>query len=118
MNVQVLLDAARIGERIWALNSRIRFRGLYGLVFFLPLVTMPVASATVWRWLYAPDVGLFNRLLAPSESSESSGCRDGVDPAARGDPGAGAWSKMPVRPPPSKPQAGRASNLTSATSTA
>ena len=48
-----------------ALNSRIRFRGAYRLVFFLPLVTMPVASATVWRWLYAPDVGLFNRLLEP-----------------------------------------------------
>lgn len=48
-----------------ALNSRIRFRGVYRLIFFLPLVTMPVASATVWRWLYAPDVGLFNRLLAP-----------------------------------------------------
>ncbi len=48
-----------------ALNSRIRFRGAYRLVFFLPLVTMPVASATVWRWLYAPDIGLFNRLLAP-----------------------------------------------------
>ena len=48
-----------------ALNSRIRFRGVYRLVFFLPLVTMPVASATVWRWLYAPDVGLVNRLLEP-----------------------------------------------------
>ena len=48
-----------------ALNTKIRFRGAYRLVFFLPLVTMPVASATVWRWLYAPDIGLFNRILAP-----------------------------------------------------
>lgn len=48
-----------------ALNTRIRFQSVYRLVFFLPLVTMPVASATVWRWLYAPDIGLVNRLLEP-----------------------------------------------------
>ena len=48
-----------------ALNSKIRFRGVYRLVFFLPLITMPVASAIVWRWLYAPDLGLFDQLLAP-----------------------------------------------------
>jgi multiple sugar transport system permease protein len=48
-----------------ALNSKIRLQGLYRLIFFLPLITMPVASAIVWRWLYAPDVGLFDQLLAP-----------------------------------------------------
>jgi multiple sugar transport system permease protein len=48
-----------------ALNSKIRFRSTYRLAFFLPLVTMPVASAIVWRWLYAPDTGLFNQLLSP-----------------------------------------------------
>ncbi len=48
-----------------ALNSRIRFRGAYRLIFFLPLVTMPVASAIVWRWLYAPDVGFFDQILGP-----------------------------------------------------
>ena len=48
-----------------ALNSKIRFRSVYRLAFFLPLVTMPVASAIVWRWLYAPDTGLFNQILSP-----------------------------------------------------
>ena len=48
-----------------ALNSRIRFRSVYRLIFFLPLVTLPVASAVVWRWLYAPDIGLFNQFLKP-----------------------------------------------------
>lgn len=48
-----------------ALNSKIRLRGVYRLIFFLPLITMPVASAIVWRWLYAPDLGLFDQLLAP-----------------------------------------------------
>ena len=48
-----------------ALNSRIRFQGVYRLIFFLPLVTMPVASAIVWRWMYSPETGLFDQLLSP-----------------------------------------------------
>jgi len=32
------------------------FRALY----FLPLVTSPVAAAAVWKWLYAKDYGLIN----------------------------------------------------------
>ena len=48
-----------------ALNSKIRFRGVYRLVFFLPLVTMPVASAIVWRWLYAPELGFIEQVLSP-----------------------------------------------------
>lgn len=48
-----------------ALNSQIAFKNTYRLIFFLPLVTMPVASAVVWRWLYSPDIGLFDQLLGP-----------------------------------------------------
>jgi multiple sugar transport system permease protein len=43
-----------------ALNRRVRFRYIYRAIFFLPLLTMPVASATVWRWLYDPTYGLIN----------------------------------------------------------
>lgn len=43
-----------------ALNRRLRFRSLYRAIFFLPLLTMPVASATVWRWLLDPAYGLIN----------------------------------------------------------
>jgi multiple sugar transport system permease protein len=32
------------------------FRGLY----FLPLITSPVAAAAVWKWMYAKDFGLVN----------------------------------------------------------
>lgn len=32
------------------------FRGLY----FLPIVTSPVAAAAVWKWMYAKDFGLIN----------------------------------------------------------
>lgn len=43
-----------------ALNTHISFRSFYRTIFFLPLLTMPVASAAVWRWLYNPIYGLIN----------------------------------------------------------
>ena len=43
-----------------ALNSRISFRSFYRTLYFLPLLTMPVAAAAVWRWLYNPIYGLIN----------------------------------------------------------
>jgi len=46
-----------------ALNTRICFRNLYRLAFFLPLLTMPVAIAVVWKWIYNPDFGLLSQLL-------------------------------------------------------
>jgi multiple sugar transport system permease protein len=46
-----------------ALNSRIRFRAFYRAVYFLPFLTIPVANATVWRWLYNPEYGLINHGL-------------------------------------------------------
>lgn len=46
-----------------ALNTRIRFRGLYRLIFFLPVMTMPVAISIVWQWIYNPDFGLLNSFL-------------------------------------------------------
>jgi len=33
-------------------------------VFFLPYVTSFVAISLVWRWMFQPDVGLFNNVLA------------------------------------------------------
>ena len=47
----VLLNAAVFGRYAW--------RSLY----FLPLVTSPVAAAAVWKWLYARDQGLINYAL-------------------------------------------------------
>jgi multiple sugar transport system permease protein len=46
-----------------ALNSRIRFRAFYRLLFFLPVVTMPVAIGTIWKWLYDPAFGPVNATL-------------------------------------------------------
>lgn len=49
-----------------ALLNRPKLRGLsaYRALFFLPVVTMPVAVAMVWRWLYNGDYGLINYLLS------------------------------------------------------
>lgn len=46
-----------------ALNSRIRFRAFYRTLFFIPVLTMPVAIATIWKWLYDPTFGPINAAL-------------------------------------------------------
>ena len=46
-----------------ALNSRIRFRAFYRVLFFMPVLTMPVAIGTIWKWLYDPAFGPINSFL-------------------------------------------------------
>jgi multiple sugar transport system permease protein len=46
-----------------ALNSNIRFRAFYRILFFLPVLTMPVAIGTIWKWLYDPAFGPINSFL-------------------------------------------------------
>ncbi|TJY39893.1 sugar ABC transporter permease [Cohnella pontilimi] len=46
------------------LNRQIRGRDVYRLIFFLPSVTMPVAIAVVWKWMYNGSNGLINYLLS------------------------------------------------------
>ncbi|MFI6741849.1 hypothetical protein ACIBI9_53830 [Nonomuraea sp. NPDC050451] len=49
-----------------ALLNRPGFRGrsIYRAPHFLPVVTMPVAVAMLWRWMYNGDHGLANYLLS------------------------------------------------------
>jgi multiple sugar transport system permease protein len=46
-----------------ALNSNIRFRAFYRVLFFMPVLTMPVAIGTIWKWLYDPAFGPINGAL-------------------------------------------------------
>jgi multiple sugar transport system permease protein len=46
------------------MNRRIRGIAIFRTIYFLPTVTLGVAIAIVWRWLYHPNLGLFNSLLA------------------------------------------------------
>ena len=46
------------------LNAKIKGKTVYRTIYFLPMVSAPVAIAMVWRWLYSSDFGLFNYLLS------------------------------------------------------
>lgn len=46
------------------LNSKfIRLKGVFRLIYFLPVVTTHVAVSIVWRYIYHPRFGLLNYLL-------------------------------------------------------
>jgi multiple sugar transport system permease protein len=44
-------------------NHALRGITLFRTIYLLPYVTVTVAVALVWRWIYLPDVGLFNTIL-------------------------------------------------------
>lgn len=46
------------------LNIKIRGRGIYRTIFFIPTLVPVVATATVWRWLFSMNNGLINNLLS------------------------------------------------------
>ena len=45
-------------------QGKLRARGFFRTVFFLPVVTSMVAAALIWGWLYHPDIGLLNHVLS------------------------------------------------------
>ncbi len=45
------------------LNSKIKGTSIYRTIFFLPSVTMSVAIALVWKWMYNGDFGILNMFL-------------------------------------------------------
>jgi len=59
LSIAVSLAAALL------LNSKlIRFKAVFRLTFFLPVVTTLVAVAIVWRFIYHPRFGILNYLLS------------------------------------------------------
>lgn len=44
-------------------NRPLRLSGFYRSAYFLPVVVTPAVVALIWSWIYAPDVGLLNRML-------------------------------------------------------
>lgn len=46
------------------LNQKLRGMSFYRTLFFLPVVTMPAATALVWNWLYNSEHGLINYALS------------------------------------------------------
>ncbi|MEF9997747.1 MAG: sugar ABC transporter permease [Lachnospiraceae bacterium] len=45
------------------LNTKIKGTSIYRTLYFLPAVTMPVAIAMVWKWIYNGEFGILNTLL-------------------------------------------------------
>jgi len=45
------------------LHQRLRLRGLFRLLYFIPYVTSQVAVALVWSWVFNPTYGVANGLL-------------------------------------------------------
>lgn len=46
------------------LNQRLRFTSLYRLAYFFPSILYGVAIFYLWKYMYEPNFGLFNALLA------------------------------------------------------
>jgi multiple sugar transport system permease protein len=46
------------------LNQRLRGRGLFRTIYFLPVITSTVAAAIVWTWIFQPRYGLLGNLFA------------------------------------------------------
>lgn len=44
-------------------NHALRGITVFRTIYLLPYVTVTVAVALVWRWIYLPDIGLFNTIL-------------------------------------------------------
>ena len=45
------------------LNRKIKGRGVYRAIFFLPMVAAPAAIAMIWRWIYNSQFGLAGKKL-------------------------------------------------------
>jgi len=46
------------------LNQKIKFQSVIRTIYYLPSVVSGVAVALLWRWIFSPDFGLLNAMLA------------------------------------------------------
>lgn len=63
--VLVIVPGTIISSLILAslLNSKIKGRGFFRVVYFIPAITMGAAVAMIWRWMYNGDYGIINAFL-------------------------------------------------------
>ncbi|MGV2806801.1 sugar ABC transporter permease, partial [Clostridium perfringens] len=45
------------------LNQKIKGMVFYRTLYFIPVITMPIAVGMVWKWLYNSEFGLINHVL-------------------------------------------------------
>jgi multiple sugar transport system permease protein len=46
------------------MNQKLRFRGVFRTIYYLPSVLPGVAFVVLWMWILNPDLGLINTLLS------------------------------------------------------
>ena len=46
------------------LNSKIKGKGMYRTIYFIPMIAAPAAITMVWKWLYNNQFGLINYMLS------------------------------------------------------
>jgi multiple sugar transport system permease protein len=56
--------AASLGAALLLTARRVRFKGVFRTIFFLPVITTLVAVAVVWRYVYHPRFGLLSYALS------------------------------------------------------
>lgn len=45
------------------LNAKVKFKGGFRTIFFLPMVCAPAAVTMVWRWIFNSEYGILNQLF-------------------------------------------------------
>lgn len=63
--VLIIVPGTIISSLILAslLNTKIKGRGFFRVVYFIPAITMGAAVAMIWRWMYNGDYGIINAVL-------------------------------------------------------
>lgn len=46
------------------LNKKLKGKGIYRTIYFIPMIAAPAAVTMVWRWLYNFNFGFINHILA------------------------------------------------------
>ncbi|MFH1927836.1 MAG: sugar ABC transporter permease [Chloroflexota bacterium] len=60
----VFILVVSLGLSVLVNSPRVKFKTFFKVVYFLPVVTSPIAVGYVWKWLYDPTYGLINAFLA------------------------------------------------------
>lgn len=45
------------------MSTKIRFVGVYRVIYFLPMVAAPAAIAMVWKWIFNTEYGVLNAII-------------------------------------------------------
>ena len=47
------------------LNQKVKLLGFWRVLYYMPAILPAVATSLLWRWIFSPNSGLLNNILAP-----------------------------------------------------